>query len=155
MDMDKKRWILDIAAWTAGLLAIVLLVMDATAKEPRGPAPTNAAWSAECGSCHVAYPPALLPAQSWRAVMAGLDRHFGSDASLDPKPRAEIEAFLLKNAGRDRSSSDSAPLRITATAWFKHEHGVMPASSKAKGWPDCAACHRGFGVAAGDARISR
>src|SRR5512146_2667484 len=58
------------------------------------PTARNALWQTECGSCHVAYPPRLLPAESWRAVMSGLDKHFGSDASLDPAAVREIGAFL-------------------------------------------------------------
>ena len=44
---------------------------------------SNAKWKAECGSCHVAYPAQLLPATSWQRLMKGLDKHFGTDASVD------------------------------------------------------------------------
>ena len=40
-------------------------------------------WRAECGGCHAAFPPALLTAPAWRQVMGALDRHYGTDASLD------------------------------------------------------------------------
>ena len=42
-------------------------------------------WRAECGSCHAAFPPALLTAPAWRQVMGALDRHYGADASVDAK----------------------------------------------------------------------
>jgi len=84
---------------------------------------TNPTWKTECGSCHVPYPPALLPAASWRAIMTNLNRHFGTDASLEPQNAAEITTFLVQHAGRDRGSPPGQPiLRITETAWFKHEH---------------------------------
>lgn len=106
----------------------------------------NATWQAECGSCHVAYPPSLLPAESWRAVMAGLDKHFGVDASVDAKTAAEIGAFLERNAGRGRSATKPV-LRITETAWFRHEHDEIGAavwkSPKVKSPSNCAACHHG------------
>ena len=54
--------------------------------------PSNNVWNTECGACHVAYPPRLLPASSWRAIMGGLAAHFGTDASLDPGAAAEIAA---------------------------------------------------------------
>lgn len=101
-------------------------------------------WKAECGSCHVAYPPKLLPAASWQAVMDGLPDHFGVDASLDAETAQEITAFLLQNAGRDRTQSAQPLLRITETRWFKHEHEEeVPASvwNKVKSPSDCAACH--------------
>jgi hypothetical protein len=107
------------------------------------------AYKQECGSCHVAYPPALLSAPSWRAVMGGLDRHFGTDASLDPAPRAAILAFLEKNAGtRDTSAGGKPLLRISETAWFRKEHGkeVSPAKLKlpeVKSIANCGACHTG------------
>ena len=76
---------------------------------------SNPTWKAECSSCHVAYPPSLLPADSWRALMSGLDKHFGVDASVDAKSAAEIGAFLQKNAGRNRGASTKPILRITET----------------------------------------
>ena len=50
----------------------------------------NPTYKSECGSCHVAYPPALLPARSWEAILVGFDRHFGTNASVDDKSLAEI-----------------------------------------------------------------
>ena len=108
---------------------------------------TDPTWKAECGSCHVAYPPALLPAASWRTLMAGLDKHFGTDASLDPASAARIGAFLEQNAGRKRKLVSASELRITATRWFRHEHDEVPAyvwkSAKVKSASNCAACHAG------------
>ncbi len=108
---------------------------------------TNPTWKSECGSCHVPYPPALLPAASWRAIMTDLNRHFGTDASLEPQLAAEIMAFLVQHAGRDCCSAHSQPiLRITETAWFKHEHGEeLPAAiwsrPVVKSPANCGACH--------------
>ena len=106
----------------------------------------------ECGSCHVAFPPSLLAADSWRAVMAGLDKHFGSDASLDAATVREIETFLTANAGsRKTLGADGKPLlRITETTWFQKEHreghdglraGVFH-SDAVKTSANCSACHR-------------
>ena len=107
----------------------------------------NPTYKSECGSCHVAYPPALLPASSWRAILDGLDRHFGTNAALDDKSLAEIRTFVLKNAGKDRSSSAKPVLRITETPWFKREHREVPASiwssAKVKSPSNCGACHQG------------
>lgn len=106
---------------------------------------TDPTWKAECGSCHIAYPPALLPAASWRAVMSGLDKHFGADASLDPATRDKITAFLEQNASRKRKLIDATELRITETRWFRHEHDEVPAyvwkNTKVKSPANCAACH--------------
>jgi len=110
------------------------------------PAARNSTWQAECSTCHVAYPPRLLPRESWRAVMSGLDKHFGSDASLDPATTKEIGTFLDQNAGRNsRTSSGNPTLRITETRWFRHEHDEISArtwsNAKVKSPANCAACH--------------
>jgi cytochrome c553 len=121
------------------------------------PQPVNAKWQAECGSCHVAYPPALLPERSWRKMMAGLKDHFGEDASLDPAATREITDYLAAHSaekgaidvGRKvaRSTADDAvPLRITETRWVRHEHDdVRPEVWKRKSVrspANCGACHR-------------
>jgi len=107
----------------------------------------NEAWRSECGDCHVAYPPAMLPASSWRALMAGLEDHFGVDASLDAQTQAEIAAFLAQNAGREPPNRDSLPvLRISETRWFRHEHqDELPLSiwqhPEVRSPANCEACH--------------
>lgn len=114
--------------------------------KPLQSAQINAKFLQECSSCHIAYAPGLLPAESWRKVMAGLDQHFGSDASLDAKDNKEITDFLVKNSS-NRWSAPTAPLRITETAWFKRKHDaheIHPAVWKnphVKTPANCAACH--------------
>jgi nitrate/TMAO reductase-like tetraheme cytochrome c subunit len=109
----------------------------------------HAAYKQECGSCHVAYPPALLAATSWRAVMDGLPKHFGTDAGVEPKVRAEILAFLEKNAAsRDTSANGKPLLRISETSWFTKEHrkeiaAGTPKRADVKSIANCGACHKG------------
>lgn len=115
------------------LLAAAALVAGEAMAEGRFAVPQNDRWKAECGSCHVAYPPRLLPAQSWRRLIAGLDRHFGTDASVEPAVAAEIASFLEQHAGRRPSDS----LRITETGWFQREHRKVSAKDPAS----CESCH--------------
>src|SRR4051812_22331997 len=58
----------------------------------------RAAWKKECGACHMAFQPELLPARSWTALMAGLDNHFGENASLDAATSQAILAYLQAHA---------------------------------------------------------
>lgn len=106
---------------------------------------TNAKWKAECGSCHVAYPPQLLPAQSWQQLMNGLDRHFGTDASVDTASAAEVNAFLAKYAGNKRGIAGETTLRVSETGWFRREHRKVDAATwknpKVKSSANCTACH--------------
>ena len=106
----------------------------------------NAKWKSECSDCHVAYPPRMLPAESWRAIMSGLDKHFGSDASLDIASANEITAFLEKNSSSKKYNASGKPLlRITETRSFKSEHSEVSASvwenPKVKSPANCGACH--------------
>ena len=113
---------------------------------------SHKAWQQECASCHVAYPPSLLPKASWRRMMSGLDKHFGENASLDPATQADILKFLEANAANSgskvlrRMAANEAPLRITETRWFKHEHDEVPRATWARksvgSAANCAACHR-------------
>lgn len=113
------------------------------------------AYRSECGSCHIAFPPALLSANSWRTMMTGLDKHFGSDASLDAETAADITKFLVANsARRETTAADGHPLlRISETGWFRKEHrdghdGITPGifrSEAVKSAANCAACHRNAG----------
>jgi hypothetical protein len=98
----------------------------------------------ECGACHLAFQPGLLPARSWKAIMGGLGDHFGEDASLDEKTARHISDYLVRNAGRDRRAG--APLRITELRWFVHEHKrevSAKARKRAGTMANCTACHRG------------
>lgn len=136
---------------TIAALALMLATASAGASEQKRFTATNAAWQEECGGCHLAFPPDLLPGASWRALMATLDQHFGTDATLDAAKQNEIAGFLAANAGRrEATRSDGKPaLRITETAWFRHEHrdgedGITPGiwkSPAVKTAANCGACH--------------
>ena len=112
------------------------------------PASTPASYKAECTSCHMAYPPALLSASDWRKTMAGLKDHFASDAAVDTQKQQEITRFLERNAG-DASKLGSAgePPRITQTARFIRKHREIPVKfwkdPRIKSAANCEACHRG------------
>lgn len=102
----------------------------------------------ECAACHLAFPPGMLPAGSWQHVMGTLDKHYGTDASLDETARREISGWLKANAGTYKRVSEEPPQdRITKSAWFlrKHRDGEVPAGvwkRAAVGSPsNCAACH--------------
>jgi len=115
---------------------------------PVMPAQSNAKWQTECGSCHLAFPPGLLPAASWKKVMESLDKHFDTDASLPTADAQEITLYLTQYAS-NRWTASSAPLRITESQWFKAKHSageISPAVWKresVKSPANCTACHSG------------
>ena len=100
----------------------------------------------ECASCHVAYPPGLLPAGSWQRLLGHLPQHFGTDASLDAPSIQELAAWLTANAGTDRPARAAPPGdRITKSGWFVREHDEVPAATwkraSVKSPANCSACH--------------
>ncbi len=112
------------------------------------PSDTPASFSAECGSCHLAFPPQLLSATDWRTTMRQLSTHFGTDAAVDPKTQREIAAFLERNAGNaSRLAGAGDPPRISRTARFERKHREIPRrfwrDPRIKSAANCEGCHRG------------
>ncbi len=145
MRRDQIRRLVDAAMWIVGIAMAAMLAVDAAAATRDDPSAAQSSWRHECGGCHVAYPPRLLPAASWRALMRSLDRHFGTDASLDAATAAPILAYLEANAGR--GDANAATTRITETRWFLSEHAEIASAvwtRKAVGSrANCGACHGG------------
>lgn len=111
----------------------------------------------ECGTCHMAFQPAFLPARSWNRMMDELADHFGEDASLPADKVQAIRRYLMDNAGDSTRrgmarkylrwvAPDGTPQRITENPAFEREHRFP-----AKVWTEpkvvtksnCPACHRG------------
>jgi mono/diheme cytochrome c family protein len=144
---------------TALVLALALVAGPSLADAEERLAPvTDPLTRKECGECHMAFPPSLLPARSWDRIMATLSDHFGDDASLPADDTAAIAAYLRANAGdvrrwgeshhdKERLALDQAPMRFTETRAFAHEHRRYTpdrlASRGIKSIVDCVACHRG------------
>lgn len=136
----------------AALLYPILLCTSvaplAQAGERAARTPPPAAYVEECGACHVPYPARGLAAADWAQLMGRLERHFGSDASLEPALAEEIGAWLQSNAGRGPAQAATAePPRLTRAAWFRREHDELPqrswAATEVKSAANCGACHRG------------
>ena len=130
-----------------GLCLVVLPAATAARDDAWQQREDNKAWRTECSGCHIAFPPALLPAEDWLDIMSRLDKHYGVDASLDPKIRQEIAAYLQRNGASNRllGSHDEIP-RITTTDWFfrKHQGAIrLWRKGKVKSLTECAACHKG------------
>ncbi len=126
--------------------SLLLASLSTFAAKMAMPADAPASYEAECSSCHMAYPPALLSEQSWKNVMSSLSKHFGTDASVDAKTQAEITSWLMKNAATRQKYSETAPEnRITKTSWFIRKHDEVRADvwkrASIKSPANCGACH--------------
>ena len=116
----------------------------------------NELYRNECGSCHFAYQPGLLPAATWQVIIQGLDDHFGENAELGAAERQAVSEYLAANAadragysrfaGIGRSMQGSASLRITDSTYFRRKHDEVP-ERLVSGNPDvgsfarCDSCH--------------
>jgi cytochrome c553 len=138
------------------MLSVFVLAAPAQTGKPSSSTDAAAMWKAECSSCHMAYPPGLLPERSWRKMMAELDKHFGQNASLDAAATKAILDYLVENSAERSTHRRAArflravpaaatPLRITENAYFVREHReVSPDVWKLPkvGSPaNCNACH--------------
>jgi nitrate/TMAO reductase-like tetraheme cytochrome c subunit len=125
---------------------LALLAMPASAAKMTMPADAPKSYEAECASCHMAYPPSLLGQKNWQSIMSGLDKHFGTDASIDAKTESEITQWLLKHAASKQKYSTFAPEnRITKTSWFIRKHDEVKTDvwkrTGIKSPANCMACH--------------
>ena len=142
----QKHHLFDAVVWTASLMFLVLFgVHEAHAGENRynlGPVD----YRDECGSCHVAYPAALLQPAQWNVILGRLETHFGVNASLDATATRQITAYLgaaAKPASAANATRPELP-RISTQPWFLKEHREWSrgtSAGKAKPMSDCAACH--------------
>ncbi len=119
----------------------------------------NKKYQEECGSCHLAYQPGLLPAKSWEKLLTaeGLHNHFGEVADLDKDTLQEIHDYAVANAAdksyykRSRkiavaTEGVEAPLRITDVSYIKRKHHGIPEkmikeNKDVRSLSYCDACH--------------
>ena len=119
---------------------------------------TNAVYKDECGSCHFAYQPGLLPARSWEKIMSSLASHFGDNAELSSHNHQQILSYLTANSAdkvNDRRSKkivrsiapNDTPVRITDTPYIRRKHDEIPSrlitgNDKVTSLSRCEACHQ-------------
>ena len=139
---------------------VAALVTGHAMADSRLAAPANPTYAEECGSCHLAYPPGLLPATSWTKLMAGLRQHFGTDASVDAAAAAAISRTLADHAATGKRATTAGDgTRITQSPWFVRKHRKVDAATwtrpSVKSAANCAACHPGAARADFDDHAAR
>ena len=120
---------------------------------------SNKQYQEECGACHFAYQPGMLPARSWELLLndEALRKHFGVDAELDDDTLKEIHDYAVDNAAdkswhmRSRkiavaSEDGPAPLRITELRYISRKHKDIPekmirGNKGVKSLSFCDKCH--------------
>lgn len=159
--MRKRHWVATAVglALFLGSLGVVHADNGSLRKSSGVGRVDNPLYAEECGACHFAYQPGLLPAKSWERLMNGLDDHFGDNAELAPEDRAAIAEYLAANAA-DRANNKrsahiirslarkgiEAPLRISEVPFIRHEHNEIPRrmlrdNPRVTSIANCDACH--------------
>jgi len=154
-------------------LMVILYFANPTETRPQLSAGSPPLYKKECGTCHMAFSPNMLPEKSWIQMMATLQDHFGEDATIDDASKKEIEAFLVTNAAEKSHEeasikfiraigANTPPLRITDITYWKKKHQQIPPEVYARGTINskinCVACHKWAEYGSfedGDIRIPR
>jgi hypothetical protein len=144
-----------VAVFAAGAVATLTWLSRLPTPHSLRVLPENATYKKECGACHYAFNPSLLPAPSWAGLMANLGEHFGEDASLGGSTTSSLAAWLVANAAetfdtesanRFRVVARDEPYRITSTPYWVSKHaGIAPdvfARNSVRSKVNCNACHR-------------
>ena len=112
-------------------------------------------YTENCGACHFAYQPGLLPSGSWERILAGLSDHFGESIEIDSESAKTISAYLRANSANYssrklslkimKSLGKQTPLRITEAPYILREHHEIEQNVLARksigSLANCAACH--------------
>ena len=115
----------------------------------------NMTYKEECGGCHFAYQPELLPSASWMKILRNLDDHFGESIELDEDSKRVILDYLKSNSAEYssakravkimRSLGNQVPLRITDLPYIREKHHeISPNVLKRESigsLSNCIACH--------------
>ena len=115
----------------------------------------NQTFKKECGACHFAYQPALLPAGSWEKILSNLPTHFGEEVSISDESKNIINEYLQANSAEHSSAKRArkilkslggqTPMRITETPYIREKHHEIDPSifnrQSVGSRSNCIACH--------------
>lgn len=117
----------------------------------------NQTYQSECGDCHIAYQPGLLPGAAWNQILENLNNHYGDDASTDETVVAELGGYLSLNSATGEHADGTRTIssqpaksgvlpRITESRFFRYEHHEIPvkfvkSNKEVGGFGNCQACH--------------
>jgi mono/diheme cytochrome c family protein len=93
-----------------------------------------------CASCHLGIPPAVMPTQTWQALLQD-PQHYGISIELPQDPERRILWNYVKTASRPTASaSDRVPYRIAESRYMRALHPKVKFTEK-QGLTTCISCH--------------
>jgi hypothetical protein len=115
----------------------------------------NPTYIEECGGCHFAYQPELLPSGSWKKIMAGLDDHFEDEIEIDTESINVITEYLISNSAEKSSAKRAVkivrclrgrtPIRISEIPYIIEKHDEIDPKiynrESIGSLSNCSACH--------------
>ncbi|MDM8566686.1 diacylglycerol kinase [Candidatus Halobeggiatoa sp. HSG11] len=136
---------------------LILLSYNVLAEIPGVIPVDNKLYAEECGSCHFAYQPGLMPARSWQKIMKTLDDHFGENAELETEEQQVLMDYLIYNSAEssiyrhsvniERSTAwNQTPLRIANISYIRFQHDdfmedMLKYNPQIKSRSYCNDCH--------------
>ncbi len=149
-------WLKLISLFSIIVLSPVEVFSGDHSERKKLPKVTNEVYKVNCGSCHFAYQPGLLPAKSWQKIVDSPGGHAGGDLSIDKQAKKEIIEYLTQNSAERADSKrsrkilasigNSVPTRISEVPYIKEKHHeiaqtvFLRKSIGSRG--NCVACHR-------------
>ncbi|HVO88056.1 MAG TPA: hypothetical protein VMV45_05910 [Casimicrobiaceae bacterium] len=162
--MNRRFRALAVCAAVSTLIVQAWLAAPALALPKHFSLAWDPAYAKECGVCHMAYPPQLLPSEGWRKIMSNLGDHFGESAQLDAALTRKLTDFLVANSAEHAANQISievmqsikpgaVPDRITGVPFIAGLHSAMldprwGGNPRPKTLAECGVCH--YQVEAGD-----
>lgn len=115
----------------------------------------NPTYAEQCGACHFAYLPELLPSGSWHKILSHLDDHNGTEVVIEVEEEGIIAQYLDTNAAEKsqakratkimRSLKGKTPTRITEVPYIRRKHDDVPGEvfqrQSVESFSNCIACH--------------
>jgi hypothetical protein len=92
-----------------------------------------------CGSCHLAIPPAVFPRQTWSDLLQD-PQHYGTNITPLRNPNLTLVWNYLRTFSRSIEQEESTPYRFNQSRFFKalHPDVDIPNPTTVK---SCVSCH--------------
>ncbi len=159
LNIFQKLFAIFIAILFVAFLAFVLYkpsnILNASIHKPVDYKAQNTLFAKECASCHILYPPNLLPKKSWETMMGNLENHFGDDATIDMESNKNILNFLVENSAETSTTKASWKflnsigekdiIALSETKFWEKKHKDISKElfkhKEIKSKANCKACH--------------
>jgi hypothetical protein len=112
--------------------------VDVVTKELQLPQET---YLARCTTCHVGIPPAVLPTESWKAILED-DNHYGVPWTPLRNPELALLWRYTRTFSRPLNPDEGIPYRVGRSRYFRILHPKVKFSAPVT-VGTCVSCHPG------------